>query len=82
MFGSMDPGSLLQHLGSAIRRRRKELGLSQEDLAERSGLHRNYIGGVERGERNVGFLNLVRLCEGLKVSLSELMTLVEETAAQ
>jgi transcriptional regulator with XRE-family HTH domain len=51
---------------------RSELGLSQEGLAERAGLHRNYIGGIERGERNVAILNVVKLATALNVSLAEL----------
>jgi hypothetical protein len=48
------------------------LELSQEDLAERSGLHRNYIGGIERGERNVAILNIVRVAAGLGITLAEM----------
>lgn len=48
-------------LGRAIRELRLGLGLSQEELAERCGLHRNYVGGIERGERNLTFANQVKL---------------------
>ncbi|MEG4634901.1 helix-turn-helix transcriptional regulator [Microcoleus sp. AR_TQ3_B6] len=59
--------------GEQVRKLRKSRGLSQEELAELAQLHRNYIGGIERGERNVAFLNIVRLAKALGVSLSELL---------
>jgi transcriptional regulator with XRE-family HTH domain len=68
----------LDRLGGAVRARRRALGLSQEELAERSGLHRNYIGGIERGERNVGYLNLLRLAEALGCQASRLVAEAEE----
>jgi len=58
--------------GSAIRILREERGYSQEELAERAGLHRNYVGGVERGERNVGLENIVKLAKALAVRTRDL----------
>lgn len=55
-----------------MRKLRDERGYSQEELAERAGLHRNYVGGIERGERNVGLDNIVRLAKALSVSPREL----------
>lgn len=65
-------GALLVRFGSRIRSERERLGLSQEELAERTGLHRTYIGGVERGERNLGLVNVQRIASALGLSISEL----------
>ena len=61
-------------LGHAIRTRRKELGISQEALAERSGLHRTYVGGVERGTRNPALVNIVVLANALDLTAGDLLT--------
>jgi transcriptional regulator with XRE-family HTH domain len=58
--------------GKAIRRRRRELDLSQEELAESADLHRTYISSIERGERNVSLENIERLAEALDISISAL----------
>lgn len=70
--------ALLRAFGDAVRARRTELGLSQEALAHEVGLHRTYIGGVERGERNVGLVNFFRLAETLDMSASELMSATQQ----
>ena len=53
--------------GRTIRELRQKKGLSQESLAERSNLHRTYVGAIERGERNVSLLNIVALAHALEV---------------
>lgn len=64
-------------LGRKIRKLRLAQTLSQEQLAERSGLHRNYIGGVERGERNLALLNIVRVAKALGVRASNLLDQID-----
>jgi transcriptional regulator with XRE-family HTH domain len=59
--------------GKRVRQLRIERKLSQEKLAELAELHRNYVGGIERGERNVGLLNIVKLAHGLDVRPAKLV---------
>jgi transcriptional regulator with XRE-family HTH domain len=63
----------LKKLGARIRELRETAGISQEELADRAGLHRTYVGGIERGERNVGVLNLVQIARALKVKPADLL---------
>lgn len=58
--------------GKALRRRRHKLQVSQEEFADMCNLDRTYIGGIERGERNVSLVNIERIAATLKLSLSEL----------
>jgi len=60
-------------LATNVRRLRKAKGLSQEALADLAGIHRNYLGGIERRERNVGLDNLGKLAKALGVPLDELL---------
>jgi len=64
---------LLQQIGSRIRTIRLEVGLSQEKLAFASGLDRSYVGSVERGERNIAVINLLKIATALNISLSDLL---------
>ena len=57
--------------GKRIRELRCRCGYSQELLADAAGLHRTYIGGIERGERNISLVNIWRLAEALRVAPSE-----------
>jgi transcriptional regulator with XRE-family HTH domain len=60
-------------LGERIRTRRQALGLSQEALAARCGLHWTYVGGVERGRHNITVHNLLKLAAGLAIDAGELV---------
>lgn len=59
-------------LGKRIRELRQSQGLSQESFAAEVGLDRSYMGGVERGERNIAAINLIRIAKTLKVEVGEL----------
>lgn len=72
------PEHLLVRLGEAIRAVRVERQLSQEELGFRTGVHRNYIGGIERGERQPTVMVLARLAAGLGVRASEILACAEE----
>lgn len=66
------------NLGANIRRYRKYLGFSQEKLAHTSGLDRTYIGGVERGERNISLDNIVKIALALDVQPFQLLQIQSE----
>jgi transcriptional regulator with XRE-family HTH domain len=57
-----------------LRQIRHIRGLSQEELADMAGLHRTYVGSVERSERNISIDNMERLAKALEVDLTELLT--------
>ncbi|WP_297929686.1 helix-turn-helix domain-containing protein [uncultured Coprobacter sp.] len=63
---------ILVSFGRKVQMRRKELKLSQEQLAEEAGLHRTYIGMIERAEKNVTLVNIEKIAKALKISISEL----------
>lgn len=63
---------ILGQFGNNVRVLRKARGLSQEKLADEATLDRTYMGGVERGERNLGLVNIARIAAALEVSVSQL----------
>lgn len=79
MGGSMDEKSLLLSFGAKVKSLRLEKKLSQEDLAELCALHRTYIGSVERGQRNVSIVNIVKIASALGTTSSLLLEGVEFT---
>jgi CheY-like chemotaxis protein/DNA-binding XRE family transcriptional regulator len=68
-------------LGTAIRSKRNELGFSQEELADRAGLHRTYISDIERGARNLSLESIDKLAQALKVSIGTLFLSAGASAA-
>lgn len=70
--------SWLHIFGNTVKEFRKRQGLSQEELAELCNLHRTYIGGIERGERNVGLVNVVHIAQALEIHPSELFKNLDE----
>jgi transcriptional regulator with XRE-family HTH domain len=69
----MRDDSLLR-FGRRVRALRERVGLSQEQLAAKAGIHRTYVGGVERGERNLGLKNVFRIARALGVPVADLFT--------
>jgi transcriptional regulator with XRE-family HTH domain len=57
--------------GRALRQQRSKLGISQEAFADLCGLDRTYIGGIERGERNLALVNIEKIAKALRISLSD-----------
>ena len=63
---------ITKDVGFNIRQVREQRGLTQEKLAALAGLHRAYIGQIERGEKNIGLINLEKIAKALKVDIRDL----------
>lgn len=63
---------ILREFGLRIQQERKKLGISQEELAFRAGLHRTYIGMIERAERNITLSNIKKLADALQLNIKDL----------
>jgi transcriptional regulator with XRE-family HTH domain len=66
---------ILKQLGTNIKKIRNEIGVSQEQLASMCGFDRTYISLIERGKRNLSYLNLVKLSKGLNVDLEKIISI-------
>jgi transcriptional regulator with XRE-family HTH domain len=75
-----DRDAVLVVLGQAVRTRRRALGLTQEQLAQRAGLGRSYVTDVELGMRNVALTTIVRLAIALEIPVSRLLVDLDDTA--
>ena len=73
---------LLLALGRRVRQLREKKGYSQEAFADAAGLHRTFMGSVERGERNLSFNNLHRIAQALEMTLSRLLVGLEAKAEE
>lgn len=62
---------ILTRFGGKVRQRRIELGISQEELAARAGVHRTYIGMIERAEKNITLENIEKVCKALNISIGK-----------
>lgn len=74
--------SFISSLGRTVRYERVRRGFSQEELAQMSRMHRNHLGAVERGERNVSIHNLLRISTALRLPLWRLIQGAEELSAE
>jgi transcriptional regulator with XRE-family HTH domain len=68
---------ICERFGFAVKSRREDLGLTQEDLADRAGIHRTYLSDIERGTRNPSLLNIERVARALSLKTSELFGRME-----
>ena len=69
----MQKSPILELLGQNVRKLRVERGLSQEELADKAGLHRTYIGMIERAEKNITLCNMEKIANALSVSIDNLL---------
>ncbi len=72
-----DEETLAEGFGRLVRRLRKERGFSQEEFAFRVGVHRTYMGDIERGEKNVTLVTANKVAKGLDLTLAELLSELE-----
>ncbi|MCP9470865.1 MAG: helix-turn-helix transcriptional regulator [Nitrospira sp.] len=82
MKGVKSVKDIQTRLGRRVRALRKARGWSQEELGERASLHPTYVGGIERGERNVSLINLAKLSEAFQIGMAEFLSFPAEQPEQ
>lgn len=73
MESNLEHYKILKVFGEKVKNRRVALGFSQQELADLSGLHRTYIGMLERGEKNISLVNIYKLSNALNTSVKEII---------
>ena len=78
-MGKARKADIRERFGLAVKTRREELKMTQEELADKAGIHRTYLSDVERGSRNLSIINIERLCMALSMPVSELFRMIERS---
>lgn len=68
----MENKEILVRFGNRVREERLKQGLSQEEFADRAGVHRTYVGMIERAEKNITLLNIEKIAKALKINIAKL----------
>ncbi len=76
-MGKRAKADIRERFGFAVKDRREALSLTQEEFAERAGIHRTYLSDIERGTRNLSLINIERVATALSLKISELFLLAE-----
>lgn len=79
MKKSRAKADIRERFGYAVKLRREELGWTQEDLADKARIHRTYLSDIERGGRNVSLINIERVALALRLPISELFRIMEQS---
>lgn len=79
-LGVPTPRAIQRQFGPVIRAAREQVGMSQENLAHETGLHKNYVGEIERGEKSPSLKSITALAHALKTPPSELLRAAEKRA--
>ena len=74
---TMEKKNILKKFGRRVREIRQKKNISQEKLAFKAEMHRTYVGGIERGERNVSLINIIKIAKALDVEPGEFFEIMD-----